>query len=61
MSVLTIDQEVYLTVLLSTLFGIFITWAIYYNSDRAELPGQATIPDPAIPADPVVDATGRTL
>ncbi|HEV2230563.1 MAG TPA: hypothetical protein VGV64_04815 [Thermoplasmata archaeon] len=47
--------------ILSTLAGIGITWAIYYGSDRAELPGGATIPDPTIPEDEVVDTEGRTL
>ncbi len=61
MTVLTIDQMVELTEVLSTLAGIAITWAIYHGSDAAELPGQATTPDPSIPDDPMVDTTGRTL
>lgn len=61
MSALTADQIVTLAEILSTLAGIGITWAIYYGSDRAELPGGATIPDPTIPEDEVVDTQGRTL
>jgi hypothetical protein len=61
MSALTDGQIVYLTEILSTLAGIGITWLIYRGSERAELPGEATIPDPRIPEEPVVDTTGRTL
>lgn len=61
MSVLSINEMVELTAVLSTLFGIAITWAVYHGSERAELPGEAMIPDPAIPADAVVDNAGRTL
>jgi hypothetical protein len=60
-SLLTDDQIVYLTEILSTLAGIGITWLIYRGSDRAELPGEATIPDPTVPSEPMVDNTGRTL
>jgi hypothetical protein len=61
MSVLSSDEIVELTAILSALLGIAITWAIYYGSDRAELPGQAPIPSPSTPEEPMVDATGRTL
>ena len=42
------------------LLGIVVTWAIYYNSEHAELPGEATEPDPAIP-DEKFSPPGRTL
>ena len=61
MSGLTTDQIVYLTALLSTLAGIGITWLIYRGTDRPENPGEATVPDPGIPGEPMVDARGRTL
>jgi hypothetical protein len=41
--------------------GIVITWAVYYGSDRAELPGEAKIPDPSLPDESGVDTRGRTL
>ncbi|HEV2167162.1 MAG TPA: hypothetical protein VGS23_09355 [Thermoplasmata archaeon] len=61
MSGLTADQIVYLTEILGTLAGIGITWLIYHGSERAELPGEAMVPDPRISAEPIVDNTGRTL
>jgi hypothetical protein len=61
MSVLSPDEIVEMTAILSALLGIAITWVIYYGSDRAELPGQAPIPSPATPEEPMVDNTGRTL
>lgn len=61
MSVLSIDQEIALTELVAVLMGIAITWAVYYGSDRAELPGEAPIPDPGQAEDPMVDTKGRTL
>lgn len=57
---LSIDQEITLTEVLVLLLGIAVTWAIYYNSDQAELPGEATEPDPAIP-DERYSPPGRTL
>lgn len=60
-SALSIDQEVTLVELLVLLLGIAITWAVYYGSERAELPGEATNPDPSMTDDLVVDTRGRTL
>jgi hypothetical protein len=55
------DDVVTLTEVLVILLGVGITWAIYYHSDRAELPGQATNPDPSIVDDPNSDIRGRSL
>lgn len=60
-SVLTIDQQVTLVELLVILAGIAITWAVYYGSEHAELPGEATNPDPSQSDDMVIDTRGRTL
>lgn len=57
---LSVDDEVTLVEILSVLVGIGVTWAIYYNSDRAELPGEATEPDPSVP-DEKFAPEGRTL
>ncbi|MGI0129833.1 MAG: hypothetical protein ACREDE_02540 [Thermoplasmata archaeon] len=61
MSALTPDQIVTLTEILAILMGIGVTWAVYYGSDRAELPGEATIPDPHETDDAKPDTTGRSL
>ncbi|HUI38116.1 MAG TPA: prepilin-type N-terminal cleavage/methylation domain-containing protein [Thermoplasmata archaeon] len=61
MSAFSVDQIMTLTELLVTLAVIGITWAIYYGSDRAELPGEARIPDPMVSDDTIVDTEGRTL
>jgi hypothetical protein len=61
MSVLSIDDQITLTEILVILLGIAITWAVYYGSDRAELPGEARIPDPAVADDPGADIHGRSL
>jgi hypothetical protein len=55
------DQIVTLTEVLVILMGIGITYAVYYGSDTAELPGDATIPDPAQADDAHPDTEGRTL
>jgi len=60
-SALSTDQVLTLTELLVILLGIALTWAVFYGSDRAELPGEAQIPDPAIPAESYVEDEGRTL
>jgi len=60
-SALTIEQMVTLTEILVILLGIAITWAVYYGSERAELPGEAQIPDPSLPDESGVDTRGRTL
>ena len=57
---LSIDDEITMVEILAVLVGIGITWAIYYGSDRAELPGEAAEPDPSIPDEQFV-TEGRTL
>lgn len=57
---LSIDEQITLTEVLVILLGIALTWAIYYNSEHAELPGEATEPDPAVP-DEKFSPPGRTL
>ena len=42
MSVLDTDQIMTLVEVLVILMGIAITWAVYYGSENAELPGDAT-------------------
>ena len=61
MSALSVDDTVTLVEILTVLAGIAITWAVYYGSERAELPGEAMIPDPSIPDESGVDTRGRTL
>jgi hypothetical protein len=61
MSTFSPDQLVTITEILVILLGIAITWAVYYGSDRAELPGDATIPDPAEVDDTIPDMRGRSL
>ena len=61
MSGLSIDQQVTLAEILVVLLGIAITWAVYYGSERAELPGEARIPDPSVPDEIAPDVRGRTL
>jgi len=61
MSGLTPDQIVTLTQVLVILMGIAIIWAVYHGSERAELPGDSRIPDPAQVDDTVPDTSGRTL
>ncbi|HTP54178.1 MAG TPA: hypothetical protein VML94_04325 [Thermoplasmata archaeon] len=61
MSALSTDQVVTMTEILVILMGIGITWAVYYGSERAELPGTATIPSPDEADDAHPDTRGRTL
>jgi len=61
MSAFTPDQIVTLTEVLVILLGIAITWAVYHGSERAELPGEATEPEPGEPDDAKPDLRGRTL
>jgi len=61
MSALSPGQIVEMTEVLVILLGIAIVWAVYYGSDRAELPGEATVPPPEIVDDATPDTTGRTL
>ena len=61
MSALSPDQIVDLTEILMILLGIGITWAVYHGSERAELPGDARVPDPNQVDDTTPDTSGRTL
>ena len=61
MSAFSVDQIITLTEILVILMGIGITWAVYYGSDRAELPGDAMIPVPGEVDDTVPDTRGRSL
>ena len=61
MSTLSPDKIVDLTEILVVLMGIGIIWAVYYGSDRAELPGDSREPDPSQVDDAVPDTRGRTL
>lgn len=54
-------QSMDLVEALVILMGIGVFWAVYYGSDRAELPGQATVPDPGQVDDTLPDTRGRTL
>ena len=58
---LSADQIVDMTEVLVILMGIGITWAVYHGSDRAELPGDATVPDPHEADDAKPNTEGRTL
>ncbi|MCI4365921.1 MAG: hypothetical protein L3K10_07700 [Thermoplasmata archaeon] len=58
---LTPDQIVTLTEVLVILMGIGITWAVYYGSVNAELPGDSLIPDPGEADDAHPTTKGRTL
>ncbi len=58
---LSTSEIITLTQILAILAGIGILWAVYYGSDRAELPGTATIPDPSEVDDTLPDTRGRTL
>ncbi|MCI4373135.1 MAG: hypothetical protein L3K02_05785 [Thermoplasmata archaeon] len=57
----TPDQIVTLTEVLVILMGIGITYAVYYGSENAELPGDATIPEPGEVDDARPDMSGRSL
>jgi hypothetical protein len=61
MSGLQPEQIVTMTEILVILMGIGITWAVYYGSEKAELPGEAEIPPPGEVDDAVPDTRGRTL
>jgi hypothetical protein len=60
-SAFTTDQLVTLTELLVILLGVVVVWVVYHGSDKAELPGEAKVPDPGIPEDLELDNRGRTL
>jgi hypothetical protein len=61
MSGLNPTQIVEMTELLVILMGIGITWAVYHGSENAELPGEATVPDPHQDDDAHPDTRGRSL
>ena len=61
MSVLDTDQTMTLVEFLVIALGIAITWAVFYGSDEAELPGQARIPEGKVPDDMTIDTRGRSL
>ncbi len=61
MSALSPDQVVSLTEILVLLMGIGITWAVYYGSEHAELPGESSVPDPTLADDSRPDTRGRSL
>lgn len=61
MSGLSIDDQVTLVEILAILIGIALTWAVYYGSDRAELPGEASVPTPGIPDEIQPDVRGRSF
>lgn len=58
---LSVDDQISLVEILVILLGIGIAWMVYYNSDTAELPGTAPIPDPAESDDYHYPVEGRTL
>jgi hypothetical protein len=58
---LSADQIVEMTEVLVILLGIGITWAVYHGSEKAELPGEATRPDPHEADDSRPNTEGRTL
>ena len=58
---LSIDDQVTLVEVMVILLGIAITWWVFRGSERAELPGEATIPDPGQQEDYNRLAEGRTL
>jgi hypothetical protein len=61
MSALSIDDQITLVEVLLIFAGIGITWAAFYGSERAELPGEAAIPEAGAPDDMEIDTRGRTL
>jgi len=61
MTTLSADQIVTMTEVLVILLGIVITWAVYHGSEKAELPGESTEPEPGEPDDARPDTRGRTL
>lgn len=61
MSVLSPEQIVELSEVLSIVMSVAIIWAVYHDSDRAELPGGATVPEPGEVDDATPETSGRTL
>jgi hypothetical protein len=58
---LSIDDTITFVEVGVTLLGIAVTWAVYYGSERAELPGDAPIPNPSEPEEIHDMSSGRTL
>jgi hypothetical protein len=58
---LSIDDTITFVEVGVSLLGIGITWAVYYGSEKAELPGEAQIPNPEEPADIHDMSEGRSL
>ncbi|HYB63258.1 MAG TPA: hypothetical protein VEE86_02405 [Thermoplasmata archaeon] len=61
MSVLSPGQIVDLTEVLVMILGVVIIWAVYHGSESAELPGEATVPEPGEADDATPETSGRTL
>jgi len=61
MSVLSPGQIVELTEVLVMILGVVIIWAVYHGSESAELPGEATVPEPGEADDATPETSGRTL
>lgn len=61
MSGLSPNQIVQLSEVISLIVGVAIIWAVYHDSERAELPGEATIPPPGEVDDATPETSGRTL
>ncbi len=57
---LSIDEEVTMVEGLACLVGVALSWLVWRGSDRAELPGEATEPDPTR-SEESRPARGRTL
>jgi hypothetical protein len=60
-SALSIDDQVTLVEVFLVFVGLAVTWAVFYGSERAELPGEAAIPDPGLPDDMEIDTRGRSF
>ena len=58
---LSTDDVMNLVEVLVLALGLVITWAVFYGSERAELPGEATIPDPVAEEEIGNSTEGRTL
>ncbi len=61
MSTLSPEQIVTLTEIAVMVGGIAIIWAVYHDSEAAELPGEAAVPAPGEADDALPDTEGRTL
>ncbi len=61
MSALSPYQITQLAEVCALIVGVAIVWAVYYGGDRAELPGEATIPPPGEVDDATPETSGRSL